>query len=146
MVLIAIGCGRQPPTETEARSEEIGSVSPLSHRPEDVEGLQVPEQLEGVVEPWHGDLSEMVERRMVRVAVARGGFFYYIRDGKQQQLAHELCRHITTNDHLRRAEQELHHQQEGVDQESQHQWPEDFPEYISIDSRTHDRIISALDS
>ena len=92
MVLIAFGCGRQPPTETEARSEEIGSLSALSHRPEDVEGLQIPEQLEGVVEPWHGDLSAMAERRMVRVAVARGGFFYYIRDGKQHGVTSEALR------------------------------------------------------
>lgn len=92
MALVFIGCGRQPPSETEIRSEEIGSASPLSHRPEDVDGLQVPEELQGIVDPWFGDLSDMVERRLVRVAVARGGFFYYIRDGRQHGLTSEAVR------------------------------------------------------
>ena len=63
-----------------------GSDSPLVHQAADVDTLPLPAELARVLEPWQGDLDEMVERRLVRVAVTRSGFFYYIRRGRQYGL------------------------------------------------------------
>jgi membrane-bound lytic murein transglycosylase MltF len=52
----------------------------------------VPSELAGIVEPWFGDLPAMAERKIVRAAVARSGFFYYIRDGREFGVTSELLK------------------------------------------------------
>jgi len=60
--------------------------SPLVHQATDVDTLPLPAELARVLKPWRGDLDEMIERRLLRVAVTRSGFFYYIRGGRQYGL------------------------------------------------------------
>jgi membrane-bound lytic murein transglycosylase MltF len=80
-------CGDSEPRRTAPDAPAAGS--PLEHRPEDVQSLVLPEEVSGVVRPWTGDLDGMIERKLVRVAVARGGFFYYINRGRQHGLTSE---------------------------------------------------------
>lgn len=78
---IAPGCGRE---QAEA------PASALSHRPAEVEALDFPEEVAAVTGRWKGDLDGMVERRLIRVAVARSGFFYYIRRGRQYGMSADM--------------------------------------------------------
>lgn len=86
-----VACERDqpPPTASETAQRDL---SPLIHRPEDVESLAVPNELRTITEPWKGDLQEMLERRVVRAAVARSGFFYYIRDGRERGVTSDFLR------------------------------------------------------
>jgi membrane-bound lytic murein transglycosylase MltF len=89
--LIALSaCGREEPVPTAPDPAAGAEPSPIGHRPGDVASLDVPSELAGIVEPWFGDLDAMVSRRLVRAAVARSGFFYYIRDGREYGVTSEL--------------------------------------------------------
>ena len=90
-----MACGREepPPAAPDSPDSLVApEPSPLAHRPGDVDSLAVPSELSGIVEPWFGDLPGMAERRLVRAAVARSGFFYYIRDGREYGVTSELLK------------------------------------------------------
>lgn len=87
LALALVGCGR----ESSAPSAGDGT-SPIEHRPEDVASISIPEELARIAEPWTGDLDGMVERNLVRAAVARSGFFYYIRKGREYGLTLDFLR------------------------------------------------------
>jgi membrane-bound lytic murein transglycosylase MltF len=89
-VLGVLGCGKSDPQRT--GRETPAAASPIQHRPEDVQSLVLPEEVSGVVESWSGDLDGMIDRKLVRVAVARGGFFFYIHEGRQYGLTSEALR------------------------------------------------------
>lgn len=84
------GCDRNEPQRVVA--DAPAEASPIEHRPEDVQSLVLPEEVSGVIRPWSGDLDGMLERKLIRVAVARGGFFFYISKGRQYGLTSEALR------------------------------------------------------
>ena len=90
LIFILAACGREDPEPVSPDLPAASSGSPLAHRPGDVEALDVPSELASIVEPWFGDLDGMKERRLLRAAVARSGFFYYIREGREYGVTSEL--------------------------------------------------------
>ncbi|MGI9265000.1 MAG: transglycosylase SLT domain-containing protein, partial [Gammaproteobacteria bacterium] len=64
----------------------------MRHRPEDVASLVVPQELIGITDPWSGDLDGMARRQVVRAAVSRSGFFYYIRNGREYGVTSDFLR------------------------------------------------------
>jgi membrane-bound lytic murein transglycosylase MltF len=84
-----VACGRDPSTPPDSTA---GGSSPLLHRPGDAESLSIPAELLRITKPWKGDLDGMAKRRLVRAAVTRSGFFYYIRNGKEYGVTAEFLR------------------------------------------------------
>jgi membrane-bound lytic murein transglycosylase MltF len=84
-----VACGRDPSTPPDSSA---GGLSPLLHRPGDAESLSIPAELLRITKPWKGDLDGMAKRRLVRAAVTRSGFFYYIRNGKEYGVTAEFLR------------------------------------------------------
>lgn len=90
--LCLLACGREETGPAAPEPPPTDGGSALTHRPGDVDSLHVPSELAGIVEPWFGDLPAMAERKIVRAAVARSGFFYYIRDGREFGVTSELLK------------------------------------------------------
>jgi membrane-bound lytic murein transglycosylase MltF len=86
-----VACGRDQSSPKLPDSSD-GDQSPLLHRAEDVESLSIPVELREITSPWTGDLDGMAERRLVRAAVTRSGFFYYIRNGREYGVTSEFLR------------------------------------------------------
>jgi membrane-bound lytic murein transglycosylase MltF len=96
VLLILAACGREDagPAAPPPAGDSVGGRSPLAHEPSDTDTLDVPHELAGIIEPWFGDLDGMAERQLVRAAVARSGFFYYIREGREYGVTSELLKHF----------------------------------------------------
>lgn len=90
-------CDSEPdPAPAESESGQTASSAPS----DDLELVA-----ESLIEPWHGDLQGMVERRMVRVLVPYSRTFYFVDGGGNQRgLSYEFMEAFEDelNDHLGR--------------------------------------------
>jgi len=103
LLVMAVGCHASGPEANEttgsaattrearqdAQSSPEAATATASKGPRSLDEL-LPGVLQRLVEPWHGDLDGMVERRVVRVLVVSGTprFFYY--EGKPRGIVYEL--------------------------------------------------------
>jgi membrane-bound lytic murein transglycosylase MltF len=103
ILVIAFGCdaggpqaheatGSSAPTEEERQAPQTSAEPATVAAPNAPRSLDelLPGVLQRLVEPWHGDLDGMVERRVIRVLVVSGTprFFYY--EGKPRGIVYEL--------------------------------------------------------
>ncbi len=87
-----LSCGRPPPETVEgpAASEPPGQIEQTEARPISVLD-DLPIEIEELLEPWHGDLDGMIERRLIRVLTVFSPMLYFLDGADQRGVVYEAA-------------------------------------------------------
>jgi membrane-bound lytic murein transglycosylase MltF len=107
LLLCLVACGgTAEPDEAPAAADDPGppvpadSAEPLAAETTDIldenpsSGDLLPMPFSAIWEPWHGDLDDMVERRVVRAVVPFGGYQFYYQDGLPRGASYDLLQRL----------------------------------------------------
>jgi len=107
LLLCLVACGgAAEPDEAPVSADipappiSVDSAEPLAAETPDAldenpsSGDLLPMPFRAIWEPWHGDLDNMVERRVIRAVVPFGGYQFYYQDGLPRGASYDLLQRL----------------------------------------------------
>jgi membrane-bound lytic murein transglycosylase MltF len=94
----ALSCGSPAPDSDSSSTDGVGLPRALDDREAKAMLLSrlddLPPEVERLLEPWHGDLDGMVERRLVRVLTVFNPMLYFLDGADQRGIVYEAAREL----------------------------------------------------
>jgi len=90
--ILGVACSCGSPESTPPPPVEQQTAQPAEPQPDPLSVLDdLPPEIEGLLQPWHGDLDGMIERRLIRVVTVFNPMIYFLDGATQRGVAYEAA-------------------------------------------------------